>query len=75
MVLYTVFVTTCEDEDCEVVMGLLLKLLEAAEDDLELELGECVDTEVRVSGHTVVDAGTTEVMVLAGQLVTEGGQL
>ena len=47
--------------------------------DEPLPAGALVETEVRVSGHTVVDIGTTEVTMLLkpedGQLVTEAGQL
>ena len=44
-----------------------------------LSAGWLVETKVRVSGHTVVDIGTTEVTMLLkpedGQSVTEAGQL
>lgn len=64
MVLYTVLVVIGGPEDeLPPVTGLLSALLDGPElaGLPEEPAGVLVDTEVRVSGHTVVDIGTTDV--------------
>ena len=79
MVLKIVLVVTDEDEALPPVTAPL----DTPEGDWlpeePLPAGELVETEVRVSGHTVVDIGTTEVTMLLkpadGQSVAVAGQL
>ena len=80
-VLYTVVVDFVGAEELLPEAGLLSVLLGAdwllAEPDAAGADGLLVVTEVRVSGHTVVDIGTTEVTTdveEAGQSVTEDPQ-